>query len=170
MRHLIGAACVLAFIGAACTANVIPAEEEPSFEVVVENESKRIGEEAILVGRLLVETAREIDLDEELKSGNDEYFVKHLYNKTAEVVKRVGKKLKDMAGRTFTNVKTVTKDAYDRATQKALRTLLKVFSNNMAGYAMGNYETQGEFVISFCDRVKKVGQSFIARGNQLTGQ
>lgn len=166
MKHLIGAVCILGFIAATCTASVIPVEEEPSFVVVVENEAKRVGEEAILVGRLLVETARQIDLDEELKSGNDEYFLKKVFNETTEAFKRVGKKFKDMAGRTINKAK----GSVERAKEKALQTLSKIFSNRMTGYAIGDYETQAEFVRSFCDRVKEVGESFIARGNKLSGQ
>ncbi|XP_077552879.1 uncharacterized protein LOC144167501 [Haemaphysalis longicornis] len=169
MKHLVGSLCLL-FIGLTCEAYVVAETEEPSLDKILDAEFKRIEDEAILVGEILVEAARHLNEHAKLETESDEYF-RDVWEVVKNVVKDLGKNFKESAIDTATKVKTtinaVTEEAKEKIKEKTLEILAKIFSDTLAGYAFGDFETPREVVNALCAQINTVGKDIIRKGKEL---
>ncbi|XP_077512192.1 uncharacterized protein LOC144123188 [Amblyomma americanum] len=157
---------------AASSALVLPEEHESTFDETVGAAANRVGDEAILVGSILRDMARQLSEDEDL--GDEEYFVRDLWTRAKDAVVQAGKKITDVATKAVKEASSTIKEATDKATEKAkektFEFLAKIFGKSLDSYAAKDYATRGDFFKGLCARIDELGQTLIKVGRKLRSQ
>ncbi|XP_077552880.1 uncharacterized protein LOC144167503 [Haemaphysalis longicornis] len=170
MKYLVGAVCLVLFVGPTCEAYVVAEAKEPSFDKIIGAELTRDGGEAILVGEILVEAARHLNEHAKLETESDEYL-RDVWEVVKNIVKDLGKNIKESTINTTTQVRrtlnAVTEQAKQKIKGKTLEILAKIFNNTLAGYAFGDFETPEDVVKALSAQINTVGRDIIRKGKEL---
>ncbi|CAN7936866.1 unnamed protein product [Ixodes hexagonus] len=144
------------FIPTACLKNN---EEDPDyFDVIVDNEVKKVGEEAVLVGQVLRECARGLEVraaEGHLANETVEYFFKKLWRGVKNVVKKTGK--------------IVEKVGKGIIQTKAADIIKGLIQRKLGGYALAEDESCGSLVLALSKDMDNLGKALIERGVELCG-
>lgn len=139
---------------------VMKAEDPEYFDVIVDKEIQKVGEEAVLVGQILRECAKglEAHVAEHEHLGNEtvEYFFKKLWRGVKKVVKKGGQ--------------IVGKVAKGIVQSKAADIIKGLIQKKFGGYAMAEDESFGGLLLAFSKDMDDLGKALIERGTQLCGE
>ncbi|CAN7997982.1 unnamed protein product [Ixodes pacificus] len=146
-----------------CTAFAAPstrkAEDAIAIDVVLDEETKRVGVEAQLVGKILCdvaqgwkETAQKtiVPADEAA-----EYFFKKIFRGARKVFRQVGKAGLEI-GKRFLG-------------QKAGEMIRRKIRERTGRYALGDDESYSGLVLALSEDIDQLGKDLIAKGVQLNG-
>uniref|UniRef100_A0A023FTG8 Putative secreted protein n=1 Tax=Amblyomma cajennense TaxID=34607 RepID=A0A023FTG8_AMBCJ len=172
MKSTLIAFVILCF--AACSAHVIPEEHESKFDEIVSVAANRLGDEAILVGSILRDVARQLAEEEDLGSETKEYFIKDLWTRSKDAVAQAGKKITDVATKAVNEASSTIKEAAEKAKEKAkektFEFLAKIFGKSLDNYAAEDIALRGDFVKGLRARIDELGQKLIKEGQKLRSQ
>ncbi|KAM7302189.1 uncharacterized protein ISCGN_017706 [Ixodes scapularis] len=151
--------CLLGFLCTAfCLANNV--EEPELFDAIVDNEVKKVGEEAVLIGNILRECAKGLEVhvaeNEHLANETVEYFFKKLWRGAKNVVKKAGKVV-EKVGKGI--IQTKVADIIKGLIQK-----------KMGGYALAEDESYGGLVLTLAKDMDDLGKALIEKGVKLCGE
>uniref|UniRef100_A0A131Y8U3 Putative secreted protein n=1 Tax=Ixodes ricinus TaxID=34613 RepID=A0A131Y8U3_IXORI len=129
------------------------------FDVVLDEETKRVGEEAQLVGKILCDVAQgwketsqkaTVPADEAA-----EYFFKKIFRGARKVFRQVGKAGLEI-GKRFLG-------------QKAGEMIRQKIRERTGRYALGDDESYGGLVLALSEDIDQLGKDLVAKGVQLNG-
>lgn len=135
-------------------------EEPDLFDAIVDNEVKKVGEEAVLIGDILRECAKGLEVrvaeNEHLANETVEYFFKKLWRGVKKVVKKTGKVV-EKVGKGI--IQTKVADIIKGLIQK-----------KMGGYALAEDESCGGLVLTLAKDMDDLGKALIEKGVKLCGE
>lgn len=148
--------CLVACLALTASTYKLGGSEE-TLDVIVDEESKRIGGEAIQVGEVLCAIARGLHETPEYARAadneTDEYFIKKLWKKAKNAVKQVGK--------------SVEKAVKGVVTTKAADIVKKFLESKLGAYAFEDGKTYEDFRRDLAQDLQRSGEALIEKGGQM---
>lgn len=156
MKNCIAVGFLVACLGLTASTYKL-GEREETLGLIVDEESQRIGGEAIQVGEVLcaiAEGIREAPAHKRAAdSETDEYFLKKLWRKAKNAVKQVGKGVENA-------VKGVV-------TTKAADFVKKFLEDKLGAYAFEDGKTYEDFRRDLAQDLQRNGEALIEKGAEL---
>ncbi|XP_077513741.1 uncharacterized protein LOC144124751 [Amblyomma americanum] len=156
MKQIIFAVFLIGCTALAASSNSAGEIEHP-FDLVIDQESKRVGVEAIQVGEVLRAIARGLREtarpEDQAENETEEYFIKKLWKKTKNAVKKIGKGIEK-------GVKGVV-------TTKAADIVKKFLQDKLGVYALEDGKTYKDFRQDMAQEFDRLGGNLIVKGAQL---
>lgn len=132
-------------------------KNEPALDVVIDQESRSVGLQAIQVGEVLQAISQglrdTVQPSEQAEHESEEYFIKKLWKKAKNAVKKVGKGIEK-------GVKGVV-------TSKAADIVKKFLQEKLGAYAFEDDKTYKDFRHDLAEELERVGGALIQKGTQL---
>ncbi|KAH6937413.1 hypothetical protein HPB50_000100 [Hyalomma asiaticum] len=132
-------------------------ESEQALEGAIETESQSLGVEAIQLGEVLRAISQGLrdtaQQSEQAEHEGEEYFIKKLWKKTKDAVKKVGK--------------VVEKTAKGVITSKAADIVKKFLQEKLGSYALEDDKTYQDFRQDLTEEFDRVGEALIQKGTEL---
>ncbi|CAN7936867.1 unnamed protein product [Ixodes hexagonus] len=135
------------------------AEDSEYIDLIVEKELKKVGEEAVLVGQILRECAKGLEVrvaeNEHLANETVEYIFKKLWRGAKKAVKTAGK--------------IIGKSGRRLLQTKAVHILKRLLQKKSVEYALAEDESCGSLVLALSKEMDTLGKALIERGVELCG-
>uniref|UniRef100_A0A023G9W8 Putative secreted protein n=1 Tax=Amblyomma triste TaxID=251400 RepID=A0A023G9W8_AMBTT len=158
MKKIIAALCVFSIVAAS-------AYKVAHDDAVIDVEAKHVATEAILVGQVLQETARQLAEDETLGSEVDEYFIGKLLGK-----------IKNAIGAVVATAGDVLKGAGDKIgsfsmqeklEDRTTKILTKVLEKSTPAYSAQDYSSRAHSVKNLSARLETLGRRITEQGEKI---
>ncbi|EEC10850.1 secreted protein, putative, partial [Ixodes scapularis] len=132
-------------------------EESDHLDVIVDNEVKKVGEEPVLIGQILRECAKGL----EVRVAKHEHFD----NETAEyIIRRIWSGLKKAIKKTAQVVVNVGKAIIPK---KVVSIVKDLFQKKMGEYALAEDKSSGSLVLALPKDMDDLGKALIEKGVHL---
>uniref|UniRef100_A0A4D5S7B6 Putative conserved secreted protein n=1 Tax=Ixodes scapularis TaxID=6945 RepID=A0A4D5S7B6_IXOSC len=160
MHRVTGVIICAAFIAVA-TCLSASSENADLIDVLVHKDTKKLGEEAIQVGQILRECAKNLknESTEEAFPGDEaeEYFFRKMWKKMKESAKLSAK-------RAVPVIKAKAREFLARKAEELIRGLIK---KHLGSYALEDTESYHQFLFAISEDIDQMGQDLIQRGGEL---
>ncbi|XP_075538463.1 uncharacterized protein LOC142572905 [Dermacentor variabilis] len=156
MKQIISLLCLIGCV-AICASSSVLEKNEPALDVVIDQQSRSVGVEAIQVGEVLRAISQGLrdtaQPSKQVEHEGEEYFIKKLWKKAKNAVKQVGKGIEK-------GVKGVV-------TSKAADIVKKFLEEKLGVYALEDDKTYNDFRHDLAEDLERVGSALIEKGTQL---
>ncbi|XP_065304441.2 uncharacterized protein [Dermacentor albipictus] len=156
MKQIISVLCLIGCV-AICASSSELEKNEPALDVVIDQQSRSVGVQAIQVGEVLRAISQGLrdtaQPSEHLEHESEEYFFKKLWKKAKNAVKQVGK--------------VVEKGVKGVVTSKAADIVKKFLEDKLSVYALEDGKTYNDFRHDLAKDFERVGSALIEKGTQL---
>lgn len=171
----IAAALVLLGLSAfTCQALVVPEDSSSVVAPLPGVDFNVDSKEAVQVGQILRSVARDLYSEGQRDNETDEYFIKALWGKIVEAVRRAVRKTMNTVGEAVNeaaaSINEATREAAQRAKEQALKILEKLLGDNAARYEGDEFDNKADFVRVLCVRIDGVGKSLVDAGRKSGNQ
>ncbi|XP_077513742.1 uncharacterized protein LOC144124752 [Amblyomma americanum] len=170
MKHVLATICALGFVAFTATAYTLP-EEEPALDAVLDSQVKAAAEEAIIVGKMLIDVAQQLEDEADFEAEDDEYFIKGLWEKTKAAMKNATSKFKTAVKDAYkdakSHVKATAKEAKNKISDKVTEILSKILGKLGQSYSLEDSVSRVDIVKDVCANIARVGQRLVEQGQSL---
>ncbi|XP_040078484.1 uncharacterized protein LOC120850144 [Ixodes scapularis] len=138
-------------------------EESDHLDVIVDNEVKKVGEEPVLIGQILRECAKGL----EVRVAKHEHFDNEMSNDfaTAEyIIRRIWSELKKAIKKTAEVVVNVGKAIIPK---KVVSIVKDLFQKKMGEYALAEDKSSGGLVLALAKDMDDLGKALMEKGVHL---
>ncbi|XP_077512185.1 uncharacterized protein LOC144123179 [Amblyomma americanum] len=173
--------CIFSLVFLASSAYKLP-EDDFKLAGLVAAESMSSAEEAILVGHILREAARDIEKSHAEADEVEEYSWRSFWLKVKQALITAAKKIKafftKVGKELYESLKEVAKSAAEaaleaaknKALEKAIQIADKIIEKSVARYSLPGSENDSDFVRHFCERMDLIGKHLIDEGERRLSQ
>uniref|UniRef100_A0A6M2CH21 Putative conserved secreted protein midgut overexpressed n=1 Tax=Rhipicephalus microplus TaxID=6941 RepID=A0A6M2CH21_RHIMP len=166
MRQIFTAVFLVAFAILAANAYALP-KDGSSVDTVFGSAAR----EAVYLGEILRDVADTLEKDEQLSAQGEEYFFRHLWNRTKVAVKDAAKNMKISAKEVYNeakdNIKKTAKEAKHKLGEKAALIVSEMLTKITSGYSKDDTEGYMSFLKVFLNLIRRSASRLVRVGMGL---